>query len=106
MRKSTMTIDRRIIAVLALSFFQSILPPGYTSEPAAPAKTALDDYIAKRDPTYGWKLINTIRGDDYTTFVVDLKSQTWRTTPEVDRPVWQHWLVIVKPDVVKHDAAF
>jgi PhoPQ-activated pathogenicity-related protein len=75
-------------------------------EPAKTSKTALDDYIARPDPTFSWKLVNTIPGDGYTTFVVDMKSQTWRKTPEVDRPVWQHWLVIVKPDEVKHDTAY
>jgi PhoPQ-activated pathogenicity-related protein len=35
-----------------------------------------------------------------------MKSQTWRSSPEVDRLVWQHWVTIIKPDVVKHDTAF
>jgi PhoPQ-activated pathogenicity-related protein len=26
--------------------------------------------------------------------------------PEVDRSLWQHWLVIVKPDKVRHDTAY
>jgi PhoPQ-activated pathogenicity-related protein len=26
--------------------------------------------------------------------------------PEVDRAVWEHWLVVVKPDAVKHPTAF
>src|SRR5262249_38153153 len=60
----------------------------------------------KPDPTYSWKLVNTIPGDGCTTFVLDLKSQSWRTAPDVDRAVWQHWLVIVKPDVVKHATAY
>lgn len=69
-------------------------------------RTALDEYIAKPDPSYSWKLLKTIPGDGYTTYVVDMISQTWKSQPEVDRPIWQHWLVIVKPDVVKHDTAF
>jgi len=69
-------------------------------------KTALDDYVAKPDPTYEWKVVKTIPGEGVTTFVVDMKSQTWRQVPEVDRAVWQHWLVIVKPDVIKHPTAF
>ena len=68
-------------------------------------KTALDDYVARRDPSYGWKLVKTIPGEGVTTFVLDLKSQTW-AAPSVDRTLWQHWLVIVKPDKVKHDTAF
>jgi PhoPQ-activated pathogenicity-related protein len=83
-------------------------PPDTTgaAKPAAPKKTALDDYIAKRDPTYSWKLVQTIPGDGVTTFILDLKSQTWGAAPRVDRAVWQHWLVIVKPDEVKHDTAY
>src|SRR5207253_1790725 len=82
------------------------LPAGSRAVCAAPVKTALDDYVAERDSTYSWKLVKTIPGDGYTTFVLDLKSQSWRTVPEVDRTVWQHWLVVVKPDQVKHDTAY
>jgi PhoPQ-activated pathogenicity-related protein len=76
------------------------------ADPAVPKKTALDDYVAKRDPAYAWKLVKTIPGDGYTTFVLDLTSQSWRAAPEVDRALWQHWLVIVKPDRVQHDTAY
>ncbi len=71
-----------------------------------PARTAFDDYIAKPDPTYAWNLVETIPGPGYTTYVIDMKSQTWRTPQEVDRTVWQHWLLIVKPDKVSSDVAF
>ena len=63
----------------------ALLTPAPGEEPAAPKKTPLDDYIAKADPTYSWKLVQTIPGDGYTTFVIDLKSQSWRSPPEVDR---------------------
>jgi PhoPQ-activated pathogenicity-related protein len=76
-----------------------------SAEPSA-KKTALDDYVARPDPAYSWKLVKTIPGDGCTTFVLDLKSQTWRTVPEVDRAVWQHWLVVVKPDRPAHDTAY
>jgi PhoPQ-activated pathogenicity-related protein len=100
--KLRLTIVAVVLAGLALA-----LPAQTPAEAqAAPAKTPLDEYIAKADPTFSWKLEKTIPGDGYTTFVVDLKSQSWRSPPEVDRAVWQHWLVIVKPDVVKHDTAF
>src|SRR3954468_17819957 len=72
---------------------------------AAPKKTPLDDYVARADPTYAWKLVKTIPGDGVTSFVLDLKSQSWRSAPEVDRPVWQHWLTITRPDKVTGDTA-
>ena len=60
-------------------------------------ETALDRYVNSRDPVYGWKLIHTAHGEGYQAFVLELTSQTWRTAAEVDRPVWKHWLTIVKP---------
>jgi PhoPQ-activated pathogenicity-related protein len=98
---------RRSIAAFGLFWLALAATPAVPSaEPAASGKTALDTYIAQADPTYAWQLVHAIPGDGYTTFVVDLKSQSWRAAPEVDRPVWQHWLVIVKPDLVKHDTAY
>ncbi|MEX2141603.1 MAG: PhoPQ-activated pathogenicity-related family protein [Pirellulales bacterium] len=65
--------------------------------PLPAAETALDRYVAKPDPTYAWKIVGTVQDSGLTQYIVDLKSQTWRTEQEVDRPVWQHWLTIVKP---------
>ncbi len=61
-------------------------------------ETALDRYIAKPDPSYGWKLANTVSGQGYKGYILELSSQTWRSATEVDRPVWKHWLTIIKPD--------
>ena len=61
-------------------------------------QTALDRYVAKPDSSYSWKIVSKTRLGDATRFVVDLKSQTWRTKKEVNRPLWQHWLTIVRPD--------
>jgi PhoPQ-activated pathogenicity-related protein len=61
-------------------------------------QTALDRYIAAPDANYKWQLVNTVRGDGYTTYIVDMISQGWLTTNEVNRTLWQHWLTIVKPD--------
>lgn len=60
-------------------------------------ETALDRYVAKPDPSYAWELVETIRGDDYTGYVLDLTSQSWRSEAEVDRVLWKHWLTIIKP---------
>jgi PhoPQ-activated pathogenicity-related protein len=65
---------------------------------ASPQETALDRYIARPDPSYSWKLINTMAGEGFKQYVIDLTSQTWRSPAEVDRAVWKHWLTIVKPD--------
>jgi PhoPQ-activated pathogenicity-related protein len=87
----------------ALAFCVLALP---AAADTPPKKTPLDDYLARPDPTYAWKLVKTIPGDGVTSYVLDLKSQTWRSTPEVDRPVWQHWLTITRPKKVNSDIAF
>jgi PhoPQ-activated pathogenicity-related protein len=71
---------------------------------AGPARgseqTALDRYVAAPDPTYHYGLINTDAGDGYTADLLEMTSQQWRTAAEVDRPVWKHWLTIVRPQTV------
>ncbi len=62
------------------------------------AETALDRYVRRPDAAYTWKVVRTLKGDGVTQYIVDLKSQSWRTEKEVSRTVWQHWLVAVKPD--------
>ncbi len=94
---------RTTAAIFAALILVAAVP---AAGPSAGTRTPLDDYVAKPDPTYSWKLVKTLPGQGYTAYVLDLKSQTWRAVPEVDRPVWQHWLVVVKPDVVKHDTGF
>lgn len=63
-------------------------------------RTALDEYVAKPDTNYNYKVAATIPGEGGTLFVIDLTSQAWLTTNEVDRPLWKHWLNIVKPEEV------
>ena len=77
------------------------------SGPAAEApnvqdeRTALDEYVAAPDTNYSFRVLSTVPGKDHTTFIVDMTSQAWLTTNEVDRPLWQHWMVIVKPNSVE-----
>lgn len=66
-----------------------------------PAATALDRYVSKPDPSYSWRVVKTLPGQGFTTYVLDMTSQSWRTAAEVDQPLWRHWLVVVKPDTVK-----
>src|SRR2546423_13982846 len=73
---------------------------------AAQQNTALDRYVSAPDPAYRFELVKTIPASGYTAFVLDMTSQTWRTRAEVDRPVWKHWLTIIRPDAAKAATAF
>ncbi len=68
-------------------------------------ETALDRYVAQPDASFAWTKAAEIRGEGATGYTLDLTSQTWLTPAEVNRPVWHHWLVIVKPDNLAHDTA-
>src|SRR6266850_8051417 len=68
-------------------------------------RTALDRYVAKPDTNYSFRLDHSVKGDGYTTHYVDMISQSWLTTNEVNRPLWQHWLTIVVPDKVTTSTA-
>jgi PhoPQ-activated pathogenicity-related protein len=72
---------------------------------ASAQETALDRYVAQKDPVYGWKLVRTVPGAGYQTHVLELTSQSWRTEKDVDRPVWKHWLTIVRPDRIRASKA-
>jgi PhoPQ-activated pathogenicity-related protein len=101
------------VAMLALGACQPDKPVETAAPvPAAPdlsvkeaEKTALDVYVAKPDPAYKWSLVSTVPGDGQTTYVLEMTSQTWRSAADVDRPVWTHWMTIVKPTEVKSDKA-
>ena len=65
------------------------------------ARTALDRYVHEPDTNYTWRLVQTIESKGFRTHVIDLISQSWRSSNEVNRTQWQHWLTIVQPDEVK-----
>ena len=61
-------------------------------------QTALDRYVAAPDTNYGFHLVRSIPGQGQTTFLLEMTSQAWLTTNEVDRPQWKHWMILVRPD--------
>ncbi len=63
--------------------------------------TELDRYVQQADSSYKWEVVSKKKLDGMTVWVIDMTSQTWRTSDEVDRTKWQHWLTIVQPDEVK-----
>ncbi|MEN8255858.1 MAG: PhoPQ-activated pathogenicity-related family protein [Verrucomicrobiota bacterium] len=62
--------------------------------------TPLDDYVAKPDTNYAYHVAGVIDGSGYTAYNLSMVSQQWRCGSEVDRPLWRHWLTVIKPDEV------
>lgn len=92
-------IGRVATTLAALIALASLVPPASADE------TALDRYVAQPDASYQWTAVKRIPAEGYTTYVLELTSQTWRTADEVDRPAWKHWLTIVRPDKARRGQA-
>jgi PhoPQ-activated pathogenicity-related protein len=67
--------------------------------------TELDQYINAPDDSYDWRVLGKKKALGATIYLIDLKSQTWRTKEDVDRTLWQHWLTVVVPDGAKANTA-
>ncbi|MCX5772080.1 MAG: PhoPQ-activated protein PqaA family protein [Candidatus Hydrogenedentes bacterium] len=57
---------------------------------------ALENYVNAPDPNYAWNQYATETAMFYTNYFIDMTSQQWRTAEEVDRPIWQHYLILTK----------
>jgi PhoPQ-activated pathogenicity-related protein len=99
------------LAALSLAF--AIFGCAHAPERVTPASTAretkdataLDRYVAKPDPSFSFKLVNTFESDESKGYVLDMISQTWRSPEEVDQPVWKHWVTIAVPKKVTSNTA-
>ena len=61
------------------------------------AETALDRYVARPDPHYAYHLYHTQDRAAYAIYFLEMTSQQWRSTREVDRPLWTHEVALVIP---------
>jgi PhoPQ-activated pathogenicity-related protein len=64
--------------------------------------TALDDYVAAPDANYTYSLRSTVSGPGYAAKVWAMTSQAWRNASEVNRTLWEHWLIVIVPNTVSH----
>ena len=93
-----------LVAALAGGALTSTAP-GETDRTQAGERTALDRYVAVPDPSFAWKKVQSVPLDGATLDVIELISQSWLTAAEVDKPVWKHWLNIIRPATVEHHTA-
>lgn len=81
---------------LSLLLIASLSPSLY----GAIQETALDTYVHAPDSHYRYELVEKSAQPGGTTFLIQMTSQQWRTSAEVDRTLWKHWLTVYKPDSV------
>jgi len=94
---------RRLPVIL---FAALIVTPASLVAEDLPAKTALDDYVNAPDDSYTWKVVSSEMSDGIRSVVIDMTSQTWRTSDEVDRTKWQHWITMAVPEKVTSSTGF
>jgi PhoPQ-activated pathogenicity-related protein len=75
------------------------------SATARASKTALDRYVAAPDPAFAWKAAKELPAEGATATLLEMTSQRWLTEAEVERPLWTHWITVVRPARVTSDVA-
>ena len=92
-----MRFDRHTRFLLPLFLLAGLLPPAAAAE----NETALDRYVRAPDAHYRYRLVEKAAHAGYTSYLLEMVSQQWRSPSEVDRAIWKHWVTIYKPAVVK-----
>jgi PhoPQ-activated pathogenicity-related protein len=94
---------KRLFSQICIAAWLLAALPTYSApadRTAVGPRTALDRYVHAPDTNYSYRVASSVKGESSTTYRIDMISQAWLTTNEVERPIWQHWLTIVKPDKV------
>jgi PhoPQ-activated pathogenicity-related protein len=93
--------------VIAVSLAVPALFGGSQHVPVpAPARdTALDRYVAAPDPSFSWKVVRELPVEGAKVTLLEMTSQRWLTEKEVERPLWTHWITVVRPEMLKSDVA-
>ncbi|MYD44303.1 MAG: PhoPQ-activated pathogenicity [Gammaproteobacteria bacterium] len=59
---------------------------------------AIDRYVDKRDRAFEWQTVQIIKRVGYDVIAIDMTSQRWLNEDIVDRPLWQHRLILTIPE--------
>jgi PhoPQ-activated pathogenicity-related protein len=87
-----------VVLPLALS-----AAPRQAPATARSSQTALDRYVAAPDSSYAWKSLRDLPAEGVTATLLEMTSQRWLTEQEVERPLWSHWITVVRPARVTSD---
>jgi PhoPQ-activated pathogenicity-related protein len=79
--------------------------PQQPSARAHSGLTALDRYVAAPDAAFAWKVLRDLPAEGTTATLLEMTSQRWLTEQEIERPVWTHWLTVIRPAKVTSDVA-
>jgi len=88
-----------------VSFLLAVLSSTLIHNQVFAAETALDRYVHAPDAAYNYKAVTNIVQGEVKLHVLDMTSQRWLTTNEVNRTEWRHWLMVYEPQNARPGAA-
>ncbi len=91
--------------LLSLGAALSVVAATSAPVPFQSPETALDRYVAQPDAAFRWKVAASTNLGRSQVTVIDLTSQNWLTTNEVNRTLWKHWLTVARPKDLAHKTA-
>jgi PhoPQ-activated pathogenicity-related protein len=101
-----MTSILRVAAVVLATSSALAGAAGQRQAPAAqPKQTALDRYVAAADAHFSWKVARELPAEGVTATLLEMTSQQWLTDKEVEKPLWTHWITVVRPAEITSDVA-
>jgi PhoPQ-activated pathogenicity-related protein len=101
-----MTSSLRVAAVVLATSSALAGAAGQRQAPAAqPKQTALDRYVAAADAHFSWKVARELPAEGVTATLLEMTSQQWLTDKEVEKPLWTHWITVVRPAEITSDVA-
>ena len=71
-----------------------LLVPLTLTYATGPVPKELDEYLALKDDSYGWKIVQRPEPGGKSAFLVEMTSQTWHDI------TWKHYMYIVEPSGV------
>jgi PhoPQ-activated pathogenicity-related protein len=93
----------RVLLLLPLALAGAGSAQAPAARLAATPQTALDRYVAAPDSNFSWRVLRELPADGVTVTLLEMTSQKWLTEAEVERPLWTHWLTVVRPAKVTSD---
>lgn len=85
-------------SVLFVAGFMWSVNYALASEEELALEKFLQSYVATEDAAYQWNIEQDVKTERIRYVLIDLVSQTWLSSDEVDRPQWKHWLEIFIPN--------
>lgn len=88
---------RRHLIVTSIFLLTGLASPSLAEPALADHRNAIDAYVNKVDSAFKWRATEIRIHEGYETVLIDMTSQRWLRDKEVDRPLWQHRLILTIP---------